>query len=509
MEGIGEFIELQVLNKSSLRFTVRGSSCFRIGLTTALVAIVAASAYAQTEARKGRGRGRAAVAGFGQQQAFDRIAAEIRDSLSLRKTLVVWMIEETSASASLAENVTDEINRIMRDLGSSNAGQLEMAVVGYGNEVNVATPEPAHDALQLQTALSELRGHQDQPAHLFAAFKQAVEKFLPYRDRGYEVIFVVVGASSGDDGEGADQVVSALKRKAAAVFGVGPTIAFGLPNFGGRRGQFQTNSSEANQRPVESLFPERIQLALADRQSTQDLVDSGYGPFGLERLCRQTGGKFFRLHETNPTGWETDPRTGEIKSELLAKYAPDYVSAEQYQRLLTENKCRMALHNAALLPPATGLESETTSFQKGKDEATLAKGVTRAQEAAAIRDQPLQKLYDALIVGEADRPKLTGARWQAGYDLAMGQVLAAKARLDGYNAMLAALKQGKSFANPDSTRWVLEPADDIPVGSALDKMAKNSRVYLKRVIDEHKGTPWAAVAERELRVPAGWKFVEQ
>jgi hypothetical protein len=92
---------------------------------------------------------------------------------------------------------------------------------------------------------------------------------------------------------------------------------------------------------------------------------------------------------------------------------------------------------------------------------------------------------------------------------AMGQVLAAKARLDGYNAMLATLKQGKAFANPDSTRWALEPADDIPVGSALDKMAKNSRIYLRRVVEEHKGTPWAAIAERELRVPAGWKFVEK
>jgi hypothetical protein len=155
------------------------------------------------------------------------------------------------------------------------------------------------------------------------------------------------------------------------------------------------------------------------------------------------------------------------------------------------------------------LESEQLNFPKAKDEATLAKGITKAQEAAAVRDQPIQKLYDTLVASEADRSKLTGARWQAGYDLAMGQVLAAKARLDGYNAMLATLKQGKSFSNPDSTRWVLEPADEIPVGSALDKMAKNSRVYLNRVVQQHKGTPWAAIAERELRIPAGWKFAEK
>lgn len=486
---------------------------FSFGLQFVLVFVVLAIAVeftrAQAEPRKGRPRSQATVAGFGQRQAVERVAAEIRDALSLRKTLVVWLIEQSTASASLTERLTEEIGRTMGSLCSANSDRLEVAVVGFGSEVHFASPGPVHDSQQVQRAFAEIKGGSGEPTDVFAAVQQAIDKYLKYRDREYEVVFVVVGASSADDSEVANKAISALKRKAVAVFGIGPAMPFGSPNMSGRRGPMQFNSAETKRGPTESLFPERIQLALADRQSTQDLDDSGYGPFSLERLCLQTGGRFFRLHETNPPGWEADPRTGEIKSELSARYAPDYVSAEQYQRLLAENKCRQALHNAALLPPATGLESEVTSFAKGKDEATLAKGITKAQEAAAVRDQPLQKLYDALIIGEPDRAKLTGARWQAGYDLAMGQVLAAKARLDGYNAMLATLKQGKSFANPDSTRWVLEPADDIPVGSALDKMAKNSRVYLQRVIDEHKGTPWAAIAERELRVPAGWKFVEK
>jgi len=421
------------------------------------------------------------VAGFGQQQALAKITAEIRDALSLRKTLVVWLVEESSAASSLTEKLNDEIGRAMGELFSANPDRLEAAIVGFGSDVRIATPEPVHEAGPFDRALGEIKRSDGEQADVFAAVQQAIEKFLAYRDRDYEVIFVVVGVSSNENQLLADKAIAALRRKAVAVFGIGPAVPFGYPNFGGRRGQML--SSEAKRGAVESLFPERIQLEIADHQGTQDLDDSGYGPFSLERLCRQTGGKFFRLHDTNPAGWEVDPRTGDTKSELLRKYAPDYVSVDQYQRLLGENKCRLALRNAALLPPAVGLEAATTSFNKGKDEATLAKGVTKAQEAAAVRDQPIQKLYDALIVGEPDRPKLTGARWQAGYDLAMGQVLAAKARLDGYNAMLATLKQGKAFANPDSTRWALEPADDIPVGSALDKMAKNSRVYLRRVVE--------------------------
>ena len=262
-------------------------------------------------------------------------------------------------------------------------------------------------------------------------------------------------------------------------------------------------------RQYESLAPERIQLALSGGETSSDLTDSGYGPFGLERICRQTDGKFFRLHDARPAGWEADSNSGDIPAEIQEKYAPDYVNEQQYQQLLAANKCRMALHNAAMLPPTVGLESPRMSFEKPKDEAALAKDITNAQKAAAESDQPIQKLYDTLAAGESDRPKLTGARWQAEFDLAMGQALAAKARLDGYNAMLAILKQGKTFANADSRRWMLEPADEIAAGSALDKMAKNSRVYLKRVISEHPGTPWAAIAQRELRYPAGWKLVER
>ncbi len=359
--------------------------------------------------RKGRPVPRGGiVAGFGQQQALAKITAEIRDALSLRKTLVVWLVEESSAASSLTEKLTDEIGRTMGELFSANPDRLETAVVGFGNEVRIATPEPVHEAGPFDRALGEIKRSGGEQADVFAAVQQAIEKFLAYRDRDYEVIFVVVGVSSNENQSLADKAIAALRRKAVSVFGIGPAVPFGHPNFGGRRGQMLSASSETKRGPVESLFPERIQLEIADHQGTQDLDDSGYGPFSLERLCRQTGGKFFRLHDTNPTGWEVDPRTGDIKSELLRKYAPDYISVEQYQRLLGENKCRLALRNASLLPPAVGLEAATTSFNKGKDEATLAKGVTKAQEAAAVRDQPIQKLYDALIIGEPDRPKLTG-----------------------------------------------------------------------------------------------------
>ena len=114
-----------------------------------------------------------------------------------------------------------------------------------------------------------------------------------------------------------------------------------------------------------------------------------------------------------------------------------------------------------------------------------------------------------MATGEPDRDKLTKPRWQAGYDLAMGRILAAKSRVEGYNAMLAALKRGKSFENEGSTRWVLTPAVETEAGSAVKKIGERAVEYLERVKSEHEGTPWARMAEMELQVPVGWKWVEQ
>jgi hypothetical protein len=90
----------------------------------------------------------------------------------------------------------------------------------------------------------------------------------------------------------------------------------------------------------------------------------------------------------------------------------------------------------------------------------------------------------------------------------MGRVLALKVRTESYNAMLAKPRSGMRFANAKSDTWVLAPADEITVGSVLEKQAAEAKDYLARVVREHPHTPWAVVAEAELKQPFGWKWTE-
>jgi hypothetical protein len=118
-------------------------------------------------------------------------------------------------------------------------------------------------------------------------------------------------------------------------------------------------------------------------------------------------------------------------------------------------------------------------------------------------------MQSLLETGEKDREKLTTPRWRASYDLALGRVLALRTRAYGYNLTLADMKLNpKTFEKPDSNRWRLVQSQEISGGPPVRKLAKKAEDYLNRVINEHPGTPWAMIAQRELNTPLGWEWQE-
>ena len=132
------------------------------------------------------------------------------------------------------------------------------------------------------------------------------------------------------------------------------------------------------------------------------------------------------------------------------------------------------------------------------DDAQFARDLSVAQRDAAKLEPKIDQLVSDPAARRTRPRKVTKPRWQAGFDLAMGRALAVKVRTEGYNAMLAAAKQGLKFKDPRNDTWVLRPSREVTVNSALAKDAADATAYLERVVAEHKGTPWAMDAQREL-----------
>ncbi len=484
-------------------------------------------------------RGAAGVAVHGIEGAVDRLTEEILLSLEERPTIVVWIFDRSESLYRQRKWLQQKIGRVYAELGvlqqkghrafaRNEEDPLWTSVVAFGEDVRWYL-DRSTDIDKIRGAIESIELDPSGIERVFTAVYQAAGKYRRYRfKRGGEpkrnVMLIVLTDEAGNDQEGIDETVKLCRRYAIPVYVVGAPAPFGRrktvmkwvdpdPRYD-QRPQW----AEIEQGP-ESLLPERIRLhfsADGDPRERDVPIDSGFGPFALTRLCVETGGIFFTAHPNRVIGRRV--RRGEISpfaaylehffdAEVMARYQPDYVSAKEYLKRLKKNKARMALVQAARLSWITPMAEPRLRFIK-RDEATFGREITEAQKMPAKLEPQVMRLYQVLKAGESDRSKERSPRWQAGYDLAMGRVMAVLVRTSVYNAMLAQAKRGLKPKNPKSNTWTLRPADEVKVNSKLAGMAKKARAYLERVVREHPGTPWALLAARELESPLGWKWSE-
>jgi hypothetical protein len=469
--------------------------------------------------------------------AIDRITHEILLSLEERKTLVVWLFDQTESLVPQRNTIHDRFDRIYEELGLIEAAGNEAfakhedkplltSVVGFGSSTVVATEKPTDDLEQIKQAVAEIPLDSSGTEKVFEAVYRAVQEYKSYRrtdektgEPQRNVMIVVFTDETGEDTEGLEQTIKECRRYAIPVYVVGVPAPFGRKE---TMMKWVDPNPEFDQTPQwgrvdqgpESLLPERLKLAFST--SRDEPIDSGFGPYALTRLCYETGGIYFAVHPNRNVN--RDVGRGEVEAfsahltrffdpQIMRKYRPDYVPPDEYMRRVKANKAREALVMAANESWLNQMEAPATRFAK-TDEASFVNALSEAQKQAAKLEPQINRIYEVLKVGEADRAKEDALRWQAGYDLAMGRVLAVKARTEAYNAMLAAAKRGLKFKDEKNNTWILEPADEISVGSALEKAAAKARDYLQQVVDEHPGTPWAYLAQRELENPIGWRWKE-
>jgi hypothetical protein len=357
-----------------------------------------------------------------------------------------------------------------------------------------------------------------------------LDKYLPLRTNSEsprEVLLVVITDEAGEDANLVDDLAALSRRHAVPVYCIGSPAPWGQVNplaADPKKGEPAKTDDSVPRYGPESFASERVDIEMAGQAFTYGereprdftLIDSGFGPFALERLCRAGGGQFLAIRRDADSADSFGPAAAywpsgrELRFSVanLSSYAPDYVSAEEHARLVAGSKARKALVRAAQLPALRIQDRPDLEFPKA-NEAQMKRQLDKAQQFSARYAPMVDKFYEALAPGEADADELRSLRLRAEYQLAFGRTLAIKARIDGYNSMLAALKRGKTFANPSSTQWTLEPSPQFDeVESSIRKLAEKGELYLKRVRDNHAGTPWAEIAAEELRSPLGWKWKE-
>ncbi len=464
------------------------------------------------------------VAATGAAGAVDRLSLEIARSLEDAPTCVCWMFDQSVSLAGQRQEIAGRLERVFRELQVDDSGGLPVGltnmVVAFGQRFQLLTDRPTADSAVVVDAIRGIEVDNSGIERTFTAIEAAAEQLDARQGSGRNNRLIVVFTDEvGDDQMMADRVAARCRRLDTPVYVVGVPAAFGRRFIEMKYVEFDPSYASAQEWVVveqgpETMLPEAVRIgspAVAD-----EAIDSGFGPFGLSKLCYQTGGCYIAVHANRgATGRVHDGMTAAMASrirhffdpEVMRDYQPDYVSAVKLKQKLSSNRAKQALVQAATATNLTPMESPETVFPR-KSEGELANLLTLAQRAAAVLQPRIDALHGMLARGLPDRDKIEEKRWQAGYDLALGRVLAVKVRTDAYNLMLAQAKAGMSFRKPDSDTWVLRPADEVRVGSRTEKLAKQATEFLERVVQEHPGTPWAFLAQQELRMPLGYVWDE-
>ena len=318
-------------------------------------------------------------------------------------------------------------------------------------------------------------------------------------------MIVIVTDERGDDYAQLEDAINQLSRTGIKVYCIGNAAVFGrekgyVQHTWTHEGQEFTDDIPVDQGP-ETVAPERLLLPFwVGNNRRYERMSAGYGPYALTRLCAETGGMY--LVAADSVGQHFD-------FGLMRNYLPDYRPIQMYDQQLQSNKAKLSLVEAARKTRVDRIPPPQLQFQANTDN-VLRTQITEAQKPLAVVEHQLRLMHQMLSAGEQDRKKLTSPRWQASYDLAMGRLAAMLVRVAGYNVVLADMKSNpKSFKNAGNNMWRLVTSKDVKAGPAVRKYQKQAEEYLKRVINDHPGTPWAMLAEVELGDgKLGWAWEE-
>lgn len=466
--------------------------------------------------------------------ALHFLTPRIIGSIEEQPTLVCWLFDQSLSLASQRAEIADQIERVFEEIAAAapaKAANLLNVAYGYGERVTCVVKEPTSGARRIEEAIRQLDNDMSGIERTFTAVEQAAKDSQAVRRRlslrGLRVMIIVFTDEAGDDQDKADAVAHLCRSNEISVFVVGVPAPFGQQVVELKFVEFDPAFARAvhwgdvDQGP-ESRDPEVVRILMGG--PLDEPIDSGFGPFSLCKLCRETSGTYFAVHPDRQHKREVSRKESAAMSahlryffdpDAMREYRPAYEHQNKYHAMLRANTAKAALVEAARATsaqPLAGLASQPLRFM-ATDQAKLIKDLNRAQEESAKLDWKIDALLQGLEKGEKDRFKIPPSekRWQAGYDLALGRTLALKARTAGYNTILAEAK-GARFKNPRNNTWVVDrvnPQPNRPVDSRIKKTIEKGMELLERVVREHPGTPWALIAAEELRTPLGYSLSEE
>lgn len=477
----------------------------------------------------------AVVHGVGDAGSVDRITQEILTRLESSPVLVVWLMDASGSLALRRERIIQHFDRVYEELGELAQGENQIlltSIAAFGEKTSFLTPEPTSDRPAIQQAVREIAADESGVENVFSAVKATALEYARYSREGRHLMLVIVTDEKGDDLPVLDEALRLLKQQRASAYVMGPLAPFGREQLDVK--WKDEKSGEEFLIPVdrgpETLHVEHARLAIWKDGPGSQPLSSGFGPFGLMRVTHENGGLYLAQNNGDLGDLQFDPNR-------LNAYRPDYVAADKYVQLAVDSPMRTAVVRTAEATNQRLGAPPPTKFLAAGIQFDIRGAQKRMREIADTLDRGLQELNAV----QERRGKERSPRWLANYDLLVGRLLANRVRCASQTQLLDDMYRkprapedgvsnawelvgdettrlaqgGASGEASDESSQPSEPrAADEPSktptnrSSRISEAAEAARVHLQRVIDEHPGTPWAALAQQELEFPLGFQWRE-
>ncbi len=451
--------------------------------------------------------------------ALDQIAQEILRHLEQHKVIVAWMFDESESMRDDQRTIRSKFDRVTKELkehGNAAAGEkgkkgsippLTHAVIGFGADVHLELDKPTADLDQVTRAIDHLRVEPSGVENTFHAVSAVIDHYAGLIKKDRKLLIVLVTDESGDDGADIEEARLRAASHKVPIYVMGRQSMFGYPF---TRIRYVDPVTKDEYYPTIRRGPETADVetlqwdGLHDRWEEQP---SGFAPYELARLTKETGGIYFLLPTSENMRIHALEKAYSLES--MKEYVPDYESRIEYAQRRANSELRKTLAEVIGL-------TRTFPYRRHfpVDHAALREAAEAEYPIVRERLAVLFKIEERLKQLAKLRDREPERRWQAAYDLMLAEIVTYQIKAYEYIAclqeMVARPPVPSKLPTPERiVEWVLDHSKDrkSPKAETEKKYVEAERL-LKQVMERHPKTPWADLARIELERGLGVQRVE-
>jgi von Willebrand factor type A domain len=490
----------------------RGSGTARVGEGTSLPSVKVVgpvSGLAMLPAAPGRDLGGGGmIAGDvtfdaeGVGPALDQIAREILRHLQQHKVTVVWLFDESESMKDDQKAIREKFNRVASELRVNvdpkrKDQPLTHAVVGFGGDVHLELEKPTPNVDLIGRSIDRLRVEPSGVENTMTAVRSVIDHYSGLIRKDHKVLIVLVTDESGDDGGYVEEARQAAVSKGVPIYVIGRQSLFGYPY---ARILYVDPVTKDHYWPLIRRGPETADIEMLQWDGLHERWDeqpSGFAPYELARLAKDSGGIYFLL--PSEENMRVRQREKAYSITTLKEYVPAYESRGVYNEKRARSDLRRTIYEIAMLTKGFPYRRNYSVFPQD-----MAQQATEEYPKVTERLNILIGIEGRLKALKQARDREPEKRWQAHYDLMLAQVVAYQIQSYEFRAclkeMVAKPPTPTRMPSPEMfVEWHLDHSKDpkAPKSETEKRYAEATRL-LKQVIADHPKTPWADLAQDEL-----------